>query len=69
MENNYGSTRLSLFMAIISALSFITKTNVAWVIGCISGCVAICSGLMAIRYYYYATRKVRKETNGYENDV
>lgn len=62
MENNIqhsGSARLSILMFAVSALSFITKSNVAWGIGICSGLVAIISGIMAIRYYYYATKKMK----------
>jgi len=62
MDNNIqhsGSARLSVLMTAISILSFITKSNIAWGIGICSGLVAMASGIMAIRYYYHATKKLK----------
>jgi hypothetical protein len=64
MEHNIdvqhsGSARLSFAMTLVSILSFISKSNVAWGIGVGSGLVAMISGVMAIRYYYYATKKMK----------
>jgi uncharacterized membrane protein YfcA len=60
-QHNYGSARVSIFMAAVSTFSFLTKDNVAWAIGCASGIVAIVSGCMAIRHYYHATKKIKRK--------
>lgn len=70
MDNNLpnhishsGSTTLSVISFLASMVSFLladlTKSDVAWAVGILSGSTAFLSGIMAIRYYYYATKKVK----------
>lgn len=61
-----GNMMLTVVGAIVSAVSFIsaseTQSLIGWLIGCTSGIVATASGIMAFRYYYYATKKIKKES-------
>lgn len=59
-----SSATLSVGSWLLSIISFVvdhfTKSNVAFGLGLVSGSVAAISGIMAIRYYYYATKNLKK---------
>ena len=63
MDNNFNVEGGGPVCALISLIAIpfawmgIKETQVA--LAMIASLIAICSGLMAIRYYYYATKKSR----------
>ena len=68
MENAYGKgTRVSIMSMVLAWCAFYTGkltdnpfwANVSFIGGLIGMLVAFISGIMAIRYYYHATKKVK----------
>jgi len=63
MENGHGHPVLAALSSIVSLLSasfsVLTITEVQPLITLIGSVIAIASGVFAIRYYYYATKKVK----------
>ena len=51
-----------MVVSFISAIfSFISLKDAQVIVSTIAGAVAIASGVMAIRYYYYATKKAKNQ--------
>jgi len=48
---------MSLIIAVFS--TYVTAASVQWFIAVVSGCAAILASIMAGRYYYYATKKIK----------
>lgn len=63
MDNNHNveNGHISALVSILSAtFAWIASHDISEMIKGIAGMVAIVSGIMAIRYYYYATIKAKK---------
>jgi hypothetical protein len=58
MEDNHTVATFNVVLSIMSAVVSLATIQ-SWV-GIVAGCVAIVSGLMAIRYYYHKTEEVLK---------
>lgn len=56
---------LTFLTSTISIASFIvsniTKSNLAWGVGFVAGCIAVVSGIMTIREKHLSIKKLKKE--------
>lgn len=59
----HHSTHNTVLVSMASALTSIITADYQAVISLTAGLVAIVSGCMAIRHYYYATKKIKNENN------
>lgn len=59
-HNNAGYTMLSILSGM---LSWVTLANAQYMISFTASIVALASGLMALRYYYYAGNHKRNQLN------
>lgn len=58
MEHKTGLVNVVISM--ISSTTAIITADVQAIVSLTAGLIAIASGCMAIRYYYYSTKKIKK---------
>lgn len=60
-DNNIGHGHASLSISVLCGIiTWLNTINVSEAIKGVAGIVSIAAGIMAIRYYYYATIKAKK---------
>lgn len=63
MEQQHTAGTLGTTISIISAAITIVTSDIQTYISATAGMVAIVSGCMAIRFYYYSTKKVNRKND------
>ena len=63
-QHNTGYTILSIFSGI---LSWVTLANAQYFISFLASIIALMSGIMALRYYYYAGNEKRNQLKQNKN--
>lgn len=60
MSDNAANPTNGLMATIVAIFSaYITAASVQWFIAVLASCAAILASVMAVRYYYYATKKIK----------
>ena len=60
MDNHSNASEFTILSFFAGMSSWVTLHNAQYLLSFIASFVAIASGIMAVRYYYYATKKINK---------